>query len=248
MLTYSVLRDGVERIASAPISLDVEGLPKCGGVVKVKASDTRLVSGKLSTPIYKKSAIDLAGMEKIVEFEGGWSIVLHARNDGVAYRFQTAFGTSGKLKVKVLDETASLVFPTNGLISYAGIADNHQSSWESLYVKSGEIDRLRASVTGDKIVYLPLLVQYPDGVNMVVTESDLLDYPGWNLKSGEGHSLVSSFARLPVEEKAENNQRQRKVTERHGYLCETSGTRSYPWRVFVLASSRRAHWAATSRG
>ena len=233
-LSYSVLRDGVERIASAPISLDVEGLPKCGGAVKVKSSDARLVSGKLPTPIYKKSAIDLAGMEKTVEFEGGWSVVLHARNDGVAYRFKTAFD---KPKVKVLDEAATLAFPTNGLVTYAGIAKNHQSSWESLYVKSGEIDRLRKSVTGDQIVYLPLLVQYADGVNMVVTESDLLEYPGWNLKSGEGHSLVSAFARLPVEEKANNDQRHRSVTERNCYLCDTAGTRSYPWRVFVLAPS-----------
>ena len=233
-LAYSVLRDGVVRIASAPISLEVEGMPKCGGAVKVKSSDARLVSGTLPTPIYKKSSIDLAGMEKTIDFEGVWSIVLHARNDGVAYRFKTAFD---KPKVKVLDEAATLAFPTNALVSYAGIAKNHQASWESLYVKSGEIDRLRASVKGDQIVYLPLLVQYPDGVNMVVTESDLLDYPGWNLKSGEGLSLVSSFARLPVEDKAVNDQRNRKVTERHGYLCETSGTRSYPWRVFVLAPS-----------
>ena len=233
-LTYSVLRDGVERVAPSPISLDVEGLPKCGGAVKVKSHDTRTVSGMVDTPIYKKASVDLCGMEQTVEFEGGWSVVLHARNDGVAYRFKTAFG---KPKVKVLDEAASLAFPTNGLVSYAGIAKGHQASWESLYVKSGEIDRLRASVKGDQIVYLPLLVQYPDGVNMVVTESDLLDYPGWNLKSGEGHSFVSAFARLPVEDKAENNQRQRKVTERHAYLCETSGTRSYPWRVFILAPS-----------
>ena len=234
VLSVSVLRDGIARISNAPISMTVEGRPLCGGQVKVKSSDTRFVSGSQVTPIYKKASVDLSGMEKTIEFEGGWSIVLHARNDGVAYRFKTAFGTP---KVKILDEAAPLVFPTNGLVSYAGIAKSHQASWESLYVKCGEIDRLRGAVKGDQVVYLPLLVQYPDGVNMVVTESDLLEYPGWNLKSGEGLSLVSAFARLPVEEKALNDQRHRKVVERHGYLCETSGTRAYPWRVFVLAPS-----------
>ena len=233
-LTYSVLRDGVVRVAPSPMALEVEGKAKCGGAVKVKAHDTRTVSGKVDTPIYKKSSVDLAGMEQTVEFEGGWSVVLHARNDGVAYRFRTAFDEP---KVKVLDEAATLAFPTNALTTYAGIAKGHQASWESLYVKFESVDALRKAIAGEQILYLPLLVQYPDGVNMVVTESDLLNYAGWNLRPGEDGSFVSAFARLPVTKSIENDQRHRRVKERHGFICETSGTRSYPWRVFILAPS-----------
>ena len=234
-LAYSVVRDGVVRVADSPIALNVEGRPLCGGAAKVKASDSRLVSGSFATPIYKKASVDLAGMEKTIDFEGGWSIVLHARNDGVAYRFKTAFDAP---KVKVLDEVASLAFPSNGLVSYAGIARNgHQSSWESVYAKQ-TVGELRKAIGTDKIVYLPLLVQYPDGVNLVVTESDLLDYAGWNLRAGKAESTFeSALARLPVMEKIENDQRHRRVKERHDYICETAGTRAYPWRVFILAPS-----------
>ena len=159
-LAYSVVRDGVVRVADSPIALNVEGRPLCGGAAKVKSSDSRLVSGSFATPIYKKATVDLAGMEKTVEFEGGWSIVLHARNDGVAYRFKTAFDAP---KVKVLDEVASLAFPSNGLVTYAGIARNgHQSSWESVYAKQ-TVGELQKALGESKILYLPLLVQYPDG-------------------------------------------------------------------------------------
>ncbi len=235
VLTYSVLRDGVARVADAPISMKMEGRPVCGGAVKVKSSEARLVNGSQSTPIYKKSSVDLSGIEKTVEFEGGWSIVMHARDDGVAYRFKTAFDVP---KVKVLDESAAINFPSNGLVTYAGIARNgHLSSWESIYEKR-TVGELHAAIAGGKLVYLPLLVQYSDGVNMVVTESDLLGYAGWNIEAGKKDtSFVSSFARFPVSEKIQNDQRHRKVTERHDYICETSGTRSYPWRVFVLAPS-----------
>ncbi len=235
VLTYSVLRDGVARVTDAPISMKMEGRPVCGGAVKVKSSEARLVNGSQSTPIYKKSSVDLSGIEKTVEFEGGWSIVMHARDDGVAYRFKAAFDVP---KVKVLDESAAINFPSNGLVTYAGIARNgHLSSWESIYEKR-TVGELHAAIAGGKLVYLPLLVQYPDGVNMVATESDLLGYAGWNIEAGKKDtSFVSSFARLPVSEKIQNDQRHRKVTERHGYICETSGTRSYPWRVFVLAPS-----------
>jgi alpha-glucosidase len=83
---------------------------------------------------------------------------------------------------------------------------------------------------------------------MSVSESDLLDYPGWNMKRAEGGvpDLVAHMARYPVKVEHRNGNeigsperplRHIRVTERAGHLAETAGSRSYPWRVFMLAAS-----------
>ena len=234
VLACSVLRDGKEIIAPTPISMTFEGKGVIGGSGANVAAALRVPhSGSIPTPIYKKSAIEDDGNEMCVSFEGGWKVYLHARNDGVAYRFATDWTSP---LVKVIDEQAGLNFPSGDLTVYAGLAGSHQSSWESIYVKT--------TVKGikdqkNKLCYLPLLVQYPNGTYLCVTESDLLNYPGWNLAADEKspNNLKASFARFPNPGKINNTQRHRKVGERLPYIATTSGHRTYPWRVFILSSN-----------
>ena len=49
--------------------------------------------------------------------------------------------------------------------------------------------------------------------------------------------LDANLAKLPDPAKITNNQRQRRVGGRFDYLAATKGTRTYPWRVFLLAAS-----------
>ncbi len=238
-LRYSVLRNGRERIAPTPLSLTIEGRGELGAKPKIRESRVRSVTGSIKTPLYKKAEIVENGNEMTVSFEGGYQVILRADNDGVAYRFATAFGGV----VKVLDEAAALNFPTPDLTAYVAYNvssrtdpnyDRLQNSWESIYQKMKV-----SEVAPDKsrLVYLPLLLEYADGVCLCVTESDLLDYPGWNLyrDGGDTARLSPWLARYPVGKTVENNQRQRIVKAREPWLAETAGTRSYPWRVFVLA-------------
>ena len=234
VLSYSVLRDGKERVAPTPISMTVEGKGVLGG--KVKVSDIARVphAGKLATPMYKKASVADDGNETKVTFAGGWQVFLHARNDGVAYRFATAWPEP---LVKVTGEAADITFPCGDLTAYAGLTGSHQSSWESIYTKT-TVAKLKDEMKKEKqgLCYLPLLVQYKDGANMCVTESDLLDYPGWNLVADAvAPKLCASFAQFPDPAKITDNQRQRRVGGRLPYLAQTKGSRTYPWRVFVLA-------------
>ena len=236
VLSYSVLRDGKERIASTPISLTVEGKGVLGGKVKVAETARVPRAGKFDTPIYKKAAIDDNGNETKVTFEGGWQVFLHARNDGVAYRFATAWPEP---LVKVTGEAADIMFPCGDLTVYAGLTGSHQSSWESIYTKTN-VAKLKDEMKKEKqrLCYLPLLVQYKDGANLCVTESDLLDYPGWNLVADAvAPKLKASFAQFPDPAKITDNQRQRRIGGRLPYLAQTKGSRAYPWRVFVLADN-----------
>ena len=245
VLSYSVLRSGMERVSATPMAMTFEGKGVLGGAdVKIKSVDSVAVKGTIATPIYKKASVDESANKMTVSF-GDWRVVLIARNDGVAYRYETDFPG----RVKVLDETAGLAIAPDTASIYAAYCNNRrdplQCSWESVYTTV-----TNASQLADKgqVVYLPLVLKYSDGAVMSVSESDLLDYPGWNMKRAEGEAsaLVAHMARYPskVEHRdgreigtPEKPLRQIRVVERADYLAETDGTRTYPWRVFMLAES-----------
>jgi alpha-glucosidase len=238
-LQVSVLRNGQVRIAPTPISLSVAGKGVLGAKPVFKGKKERKVSGVIRTPVYKKAEVRDEGNEAEVSFEGGYQVVLRADDDGVAYRFATSLG--GEIVVEA--EQAGLCFPSPDLTAYVGYnwgdkadpkQDKLQNSWESIYekVKVSEIapDKRR-------LVYLPLLLEYADGACVCVTESDLLDYPGWNLyrKGSDAAALSAWIAPYPVSKTVVDNQRQRHVADREPWLARTAGTRAFPWRVFVMA-------------
>lgn len=247
VLSYAVYRGGVERVAPTPLSLDVEGIGKLGGAgTSILRTDAVELKGVASTPIYKKSMVDERANITTVTFNGGWKVVLAARDDGLAYRFETEF--PGHVTVK--DEVAGVVFPESVAAIYAGYCNDKrgdplQSSWQSIYTTT---DAFGVASKGET-VYLPLVAKYKDGAVMCVTESDLLDYPGWNMRRAEVESpmLVSCMARYPVKVRntdhfdetvpIERPLRYRHVTERADYIAKTVGIRTYPWRVFMLAST-----------
>ena len=107
-LRYEVLRDGKTLVGQSRIGLRVNG--QClAGESRVRSVADRSGKGTLATPIYKKASIDLTRAEKFADF-GDWGVGLVARNDGVAYRFETKMeGT-----VTVDDERAELAVPEAG--------------------------------------------------------------------------------------------------------------------------------------
>ena len=246
VLSYSVYRSGIERVSSTPMAMEFEGKGVLGGAgAKIASIDTVTLKGIIPTPIYKKAFIDEAANRTTVSFDGNWRVVLIARNDGVAYRFETEF----QGQVKVLKETAGLTVPNDVASIYAAYCrdrgDPLQCSWESIYTTVTNATQLADK---GQVVYLPLVMKYSDGSVMSVSESDLLDYPGWNMKraAGDTTALVANMARYPTKVEHRNGHqigsperplRHIRVTERADYLAETAGSRTYPWRVFMLAES-----------
>lgn len=238
-LQYAVLRDGRVRVAPTAIGMTVENKGVLGAHPKLIGREERVVCGTIPTPVYKKARIQENGNETSVSFEGDYRVILRAYNDGVAYRFATAFSGT----VNVLDEQAAIVFPSPDLTAYVGYnwgnrndpkQDKLQNSWESIYEK---VKISAIAPDKSRLVYLPLLIEYPDGGYLCVTESDLLDYPGWNLyRDGKDAARLSPWlARYPVSATEDDNRRQRHVRDREPWLAQTAGSRTFPWRVFILA-------------
>jgi alpha-glucosidase len=235
-LRYSVWRDGVQRLAPAEVSLSVRGRQFSPQVV---SSGAFTLSGVERTRIYKKSTVSLAANGCRIALAGGFGLELVARDDGVAYRFTTSFPEA---EVLVDAERAPVSLPSGELSVWAGypvinVENGRQgwiSNWEPVYTN---LSAAAAGLKTDRFAALPLVVEYADGACLCVTESDQRDYPGWLLRgSGKPSALDGEFAPEPIEEKCKGPYHHANMT-RHDYIARTKGTRTYPWRLFVLAGS-----------
>ena len=227
-MKYSVWRSGKSIVEPARIALKLDGHGWLNGADAKPKATTRKVEGTLATPLYKKSAIDLAANETHVDF-GDWAVRLHARNDGVAWRFETKF--DGEITVPA--ESTNIRFPKGAELCYT-VAPGFMSGWE----KPAQIGTVESVPAGHpQIVMTPFTATVPGAGVVTVTESDLRDYPGLNFYRHEGESDTLRSWQAGVPKDVDKGRRKIKVVSREPYLAKTKGTRSFPWRVFVLGDS-----------
>ena len=171
-----------------------------------------------------------------IGFTQAYTIEFRVYDDGVAYRFLTSFKDS----IVIKNEVAAFHFPGHPSAYFPRIhkrpdADIFHTSFEELYPLR-EVDKI-----GDtEIAYTPVLFVQPNQPSIAITESDLEDYPGMFLNGTGSPVLKGIFAQYPLEEKLSGGEYpQSLVTKRAGYIAKTSGTRSFPWRVFIIADEDR---------
>src|ERR1700748_2886134 len=75
-------------------------------------------------------------------------------------------------------------------------ADIYHTSFEELYQY-----KLLDSLSGNDLMFNPVLVNTANNIKVAITESDLDDYPGMFLKGNSSSGLAASFAPCPLEEK-----------------------------------------------
>ena len=246
-LAYEVARDGVVVVAKTAIGMKVDGTCLASGVPCRVSGETK--SGTVATPVYKKAQVDLAGNETFVDF-GDWGVRLAARDDGVAYRFETKM--SGQVTVNC--EKAAVTIPCPK--AKCSFCYGHQYGCEEtvpLTCAASEIETGKAK--DRKYVYLPFVYSV-GGKSVAVTESDVCDYPVWNLKRTDGDKGVkfgSVFAGWPKKlqrasgwdhKPVAEGGRWVMVDEHEDWLVKTEGARTFPWRTFVLADEPSAFCAA----
>jgi len=172
---------------------------------------------------HKDSEIFDICREMTIIFKSGFSIVFRAYNDGVAYRIKTDF----KGNVIVLDEQAEMNMPA-GSESWYPLEESFMSHNERTYIHTS-LD----TISDKHLASLPVLFKSND-VNILVTESDLEDYPGMWLRGNGSNSLKAVFPYYPDEERLSGDRDVRVITRRD-FLAETAGERSFPWRAFIIS-------------
>jgi alpha-glucosidase len=225
-LKWSATFEGKEIVRSAKIAMVLADGRILGGNEKVARASVSQMH-EVSTPVvpYKRSEItDNCNILKLY-FKSGYSVEFRAYNDGVAYRFGTFF----KGDITVTNEISELGFPA-GSHSWYPLETSFMSHNERTYIYSS-LDTI-----GEKhLASLPTLF-HANGVNVLVTESDIEDYPGMWIR-GEGSGKISGqWPQYPKSEKLDSD-RNLYVTSTENYIAKTNGTRLFPWRVFVISKN-----------
>jgi len=161
----------------------------------------------------------------LLNFKNDYSVEFRAYNDGVAYRFITK--KKGEIQVK--GETFSVNFPEE-YTAHVQQTNSFKSSYEQPYTHI----KTTAYKASDLMCSLPVLLSTPKPYKILITEADLTDYPCMFLQSNEKNGMQALFPKVPLKF-GEDGDRSLKILEEANYIAKTSGSRSFPWRVFIIS-------------
>jgi len=211
------------------IGLDIEGKEPIYTAGKIRNTETTSINQKIYPAIReKKSEIDDQYNELTIRFKRGNAFVIRAYNEGIAYRFRTAFSDS----VVVNQETFSL-----GLNERDSLYFQHSETFNSSYETPYQIKAID-QVAAEGYCCLPALIKKSNGVNVLIAESGLVDYPGLWIQGTGNNSLRSAHAGYPSAFNYEGSAYGFGQVKKHEeHIAKTTGNRSYPWRIFVVAEN-----------
>jgi alpha-glucosidase len=163
-----------------------------------------------------------------LKFRGGYALAFRAYNNGIAYRFESSLGG----EVTVVQEQLGITLPGGTRIWYPQ-EENMVSHYERTYQV---LDA--TGIEPGSFCSLPVLFKYPSGNSVVFTEADLYDYPGMFLQKADGSAFHGLFPHVVsgVVPRRGSEDRNQEITEEDGYIARSNGTRTWPWRVFMVAA------------
>ncbi|MCW3464490.1 glycoside hydrolase family 97 protein [Chitinophaga nivalis] len=232
-LHFSVSNNKEICITRMDAHLALAGGKQPGIAGKVVRAATKSVQQQIKPAVpVKNSVIDDQYNELKLFFSGQYRFVMRAYNDGVAYRFETDFPDS----ITVIHETAD-VHPPAGSQAYFQWVKKWMNHYEHTYEQLG-VD----SLTATRVTQLPLLITTPQAGKVLITESDLYDYPGLYF-TGNGDGTMKAIY-PPVVKTERVNKRGTKDWDRRffpiesePFIARTAGSRTFPWRILALAQT-----------
>ena len=231
---YSLVHDGDLLVGRSEIGMYMTDGSKFGGLEQVKKASTRGVDQTIKAILYKKAEVVDKFNELTLKFKE-FSLVFRAYDDGMAYRF-----VSHKEDPYNVDhEIAEFNFAKDWNMWAAYVAQ-HTESLESQYYNSFENTYSYTPLSSwnkERLAFLPLMVEGPRGKKVVVTESDLIDYPGMYLYNEKGdNNLSARFAPYPNEvRQGGHNNLQLEVQSRQPYIAKCVGNEKFPWRIIAVS-------------
>ena len=178
----------------------------------------------LTVPIKNKTIKNHCNV-LLLQFSDNYAVEFRAYNHGVAYRFIT----DRKKEAIVLSEDITLHFPSDYLL-HLQRTNSFKTAYEQpyLHINAGELQ------SSNEMCVMPLLIDTKKKHKILVSESDLIDYPGAFFK-GTADGLTSTFPKYPLEVE-DDGDRSQKILKEASYIAKTSGKRNYPWRYFYITN------------
>ena len=225
---YSLAYKGKEILSQSPISMITTDGMEFGIEPRFRRKLTSTVNRIVTPPFGEAQNYPEQYNEMNLLFRGNYNVVFRAYDDGMAYRIVTSSRKSLKVKQEEVAYNFADNFDTHALISenWHNYEDNYKNQ------KLSDLQEVEK-------ISLPMLVSAENGPFMIISEADLLDYPGLYLtKSANNNGLQGVFPALPTQTEVGGHRNfNLLVQETADYIAETGGDRNFPWRVISFSDS-----------
>jgi alpha-glucosidase len=238
-LHFKVNKEGKVLIPETKVSMTLANGKVLTKGDKVRHTKTETVNTTIHPVVAIKNAVISDHYNQLtLQYKGDYNVVFRAYNDAIAYRFITKFKDS----IIVRNEQYDISLPKNAsawfsfLTGKDNVSDRWMTSYEHLYTR----ETINDFDTSTKRTELPLLVNLKDKGKVLITESDLYDYPSLYFKAGRENSLQSVFP--PRVKTVRDNVKGESGWDRvihpetvYNYIAKTVGKRAFPWRIMAFA-------------
>jgi alpha-glucosidase len=232
---FSVTHAGQPLLSNAPVGLQLADRT-LGQNATARKPVTRSVRTVIAPEIRVKSAqVPDEFNELTIPFRENFSLQFRAYNDAVAYRFITNLPDS----LTVVNEQFSFTLPASAEPFFQIIKQQPPflNNYEWPYER-----KAFSALNAPTRTQLPLLVDLKNGTKLLLTESDLSDYPGLYFTATSDGTMQAYFPQVVKSYKMPPKpqfgwDRTTQPTETYPYIARTGGKRSFPWRVVAVSTS-----------
>ncbi len=227
-LMFSVSSNGKQLLLPSQIGMEFEGAKK---TQKIKSSKvTKNIKEDVNAPFYRNPKFSTTSNELTLRLEDGNSVTFRVFDDGVAYRFSTD-GKSGNI---INNETAIYNVAGNPKV-YLPHSTNPKKPEAMAFQNFYTVTPM--SSASPLLAFLPVTVDYDNGLKMTMMESDLEAYPGMFVEADSTtNSLKGVFAKYPSSTDFYPWRKQEYVTGTEKYIAKSEGKRNFPWRIMAITT------------
>lgn len=225
-ITWSLDYRGKQVITPSKIGLYIKGEGNIAHDIVVKHIARTEVESELRPAVAHKSAmIPEHYREMAINFHNNFGVQFRAYNDGIAYRF-----VGNRDADIVIEQEEMLLNFAKGATTLFPEEETMISHFERAYIPDTV-----ANINKKRFASLPAYIAVDD-VNIVFTEADLFDYPGFFLYGTGKNGFRAGFPGVVTKATPKKGTEDRdQDLEFAKHIAETKGKRSFPWRVAVVS-------------
>ena len=207
------------------LSLDL-GTSVLGINPKVVSAKTTSVNETVHTVVAVKSkTIQNTYNQLNLVFKPNYTVSFRVFDNGMAYRFETRL----KEELTVKNEEVGLNFSGDYGVLFPE-EETLYSHYERLY-----LDQKISSLKAGRFASLPTLVKADNNIKIGITEADLFDYPCLFMEATGKAAFKSKYPKVILKSDPKGDRGIQNIQEAD-YIAKTSGTRNFPWRVFMIST------------
>lgn len=158
-------------------------------------------------------------------FKPSYTLSFRLFDNGIAYRFETSM----KDEITVKNEEVGLNFSGDYSVLFPEETSVY-SHYERLY-----LDQKISSLNAGRFASLPTLVKADNNIKIGITEADLFDYPCLFMEATGKNAFKSKYPKVILKSDPKGDREIQNIQEAD-YIAKTSGTRTFPWRVFMIST------------